>query len=84
MPPSVIEWVTDFGTSNQTTSNPGNISLFRPPHPTIPSSIVVGNGSILPLTSVRDTVLPKPFYLKNVVVTPDIIKTLLSVHQIYH
>jgi hypothetical protein len=36
--------------SNHTTPDPDNISLFRPPHPTIASSIVVGNGSILSVT----------------------------------
>jgi hypothetical protein len=58
-----------------------NISLFQPPNPTIPSSIVVDNGSVLPVTLVGDTVLPGLFYLNNVLVTPDIIKNLLFVHQ---
>jgi hypothetical protein len=80
-PPSLTEWVVDPGASNHTTLDHGNISLFRSPHPTIPSSIVDGNRSILPVTSVRDTVLPGSFYLNNVLVIPDIIKNLLSIHQ---
>jgi hypothetical protein len=80
-PPSLTEWVADFGVSNHTTPDPGNISLFRPPNLTIPSSIVVGNESVLSVTSVGDTVLPRPFYLNNIIVTPDIIKNLLSVRQ---
>jgi hypothetical protein len=35
----------------------------------------------LSVTSVGDTVLLGPFYLNNVLVTPDIIKNLLFVHQ---
>jgi hypothetical protein len=63
------------------TSDSGNISRFRSPTSTIPSSIVVGNGSSLPVTSVGDTVLSGQFYLNNVLVTPDTIKNLLSVCQ---
>jgi hypothetical protein len=40
----------------------------------------VGNGSPLPVTLVGDTILPGLFYL-NVLVTPDIIQNLLSVHR---
>jgi hypothetical protein len=80
-PPTLTEWVTDSRASNHTTPDPNNISLFRPPHPTIHSSIVVGNGFVLPITSVGDTVLPGPFYLNNVLVTLNIIKNLLPVHQ---
>jgi hypothetical protein len=39
-----------------------------------PSSIVVGNGSALPVTSVGDSALPDPFYLNNIFVIPDIIQ----------
>jgi hypothetical protein len=74
-------WVTNFGASNHTTPDPAIISLFRPPNPAISSSIIIGNGSVLPVISVGDTVLPRPFYFNNVVFTPDIIKNLLSVHQ---
>jgi hypothetical protein len=38
-------------------------------------------GPILPITSVGDVVLPGLFYLNNVLVTPNIMKNLLSVHQ---
>jgi hypothetical protein len=41
----------------------------RPLHP----SIVVGNGSSLPITSVGDSVLPGPFYLNNILLTPDMV-----------
>jgi hypothetical protein len=81
MPLSLTEWVTDSDASNHTMTDPGNISLFRPPNPAIPSSIVVGNESVLSVISVGDMVLPGPFYLNNIHVTPDIIKNLFSVHQ---
>jgi hypothetical protein len=53
----------------------------RPPTSTDPSSIVVGNGLALPITSVGDSVLLGLFYLNNVLVTPDIIQNLLHVHR---
>jgi hypothetical protein len=80
-PPSLTEWVTNSSASNHTTPDPDNIFHFRPANPTIPSSIVVGNRSILPVTSVGDTDLPGPFYLNNVLDTHDILKNPLSVHQ---
>jgi hypothetical protein len=68
-------------TSNHTTPDSGNISLFHPPNSNMPSSIVVGNGSVLPVTSVRDSVLPRPLYLNNILIAPDIIHNHLFVHQ---
>jgi hypothetical protein len=73
-PQAVTDWVADSGASNHTTSNAGNLSSVRPPTFTDPSSIVVGNGSALPITSVGEWALPGPFYLNNVLVTPDIIQ----------
>jgi hypothetical protein len=46
-----------------------------------PSSIVIGNGSILPVTSVGNSELPKPFYLNDVLLAPDLIQSLLPVHR---
>jgi hypothetical protein len=43
--------------------------------------VIVGSESALPDTLVRNTVLTGPFYLNNVLVTPNIIKNLLSVCQ---
>jgi hypothetical protein len=59
-------------------------SISSPPPPPPPSafnhcSIVVGNGSILPVTSVGDLVLPEPFYLNDVLVAPDLVQILLSI-----
>jgi hypothetical protein len=78
-PTSVQDWVTDSGATHHTTPSVGNISTLRPLASSTPSSIVVGNGSSLPITSVGDSVLPGPFYLNNILLTPDMVQSLLSV-----
>jgi hypothetical protein len=80
-PPTVTDWVADSGASNHTTSNADNLIFVRPPTFTDPSSIIVGNGLALSVTSVGDLDLLGPFYLINVLATPDIIQNLLSVHH---
>jgi hypothetical protein len=61
--PSLTEWFAHSSASNHTTLYLGSISLFRSPNPNVPSSIIVGNGSILPITSVDDMVLLVRFIL---------------------
>jgi hypothetical protein len=73
--------VADFGASNHTTSDVGNLTYIRPPHINDPSSIIVGNRSSLSVTSVGETTLFGLFYLNNVLVTPDIIQNLLSIRR---
>jgi hypothetical protein len=46
-----------------------------------PSSIIVGNGSTLLITSVGDSVLPGSFYLNNILLAPDLVQSLLSVRR---
>jgi hypothetical protein len=46
-----------------------------------PSSIVVGNGSTLTVTSVGDSVIPRPFYLNNILLALDIVQSVLSVRR---
>jgi hypothetical protein len=77
-PPS-SGWLIDFG-AYHTTPTTGMLSRSHPPHSTQPTSIVVGNGSTLPVTSVGASVLPGPFYLNDVLVAPHIAHNLLSVH----
>jgi hypothetical protein len=81
VPPAVTDSVVDHSASNHTTLDAGNLTFVRPPNINDPSSIIVGNISSLLVTSVGDTTLPSPFYLNNVIVTPDIIQNLLSVHR---
>jgi hypothetical protein len=78
---SVNDWVADSGASHHTTHSVGNISNPHPLNSGSPSSIVVGNGSTLPITSVGDSVIPRPFYLNNILLAPDIVQNLLSVHR---
>jgi hypothetical protein len=79
-PPS-SDWVIDFGASYHTTPTAGMLSRSHPPHYSHPTSIVVGNGSNLPVTSVGASVLLGPFYLNDVLVDPHITHNLLSVRR---
>jgi hypothetical protein len=73
--------VTDSGATHHTTPSIGNISTLRPLASSNPSSVVVGNGSSLLITSVGDSVLPGPFYLNNILLPTDMVQSLLSVHR---
>jgi hypothetical protein len=59
--------------THHTTPSARNISTRRPLASSNRSSIVVGNGSSLPITSVEDSVLPEPFYLNNILLAPDMV-----------
>jgi hypothetical protein len=65
-PTSVQDWVADSGVTHHTTPSVGNISTLRHLVSSTTSSIIVGNGSSLPITSVGDSVLPGPFYFNNI------------------
>jgi hypothetical protein len=81
-PPTLVQdWVVDPGATHHTTPSVGNISTLRPMASSNPSSIVVGNGSSLPITSVGDLVLPGPFYLNNILLAPDMVQSILSVRR---
>jgi hypothetical protein len=72
-PPVVTGWVMNSDASNHTTSDASNLTSVHPPTFIDPSSIIVGNKSALLITIVGDLALLRPFYLNNVLVTPDII-----------
>jgi hypothetical protein len=80
-PTSVQDWVEYFGTSHHTTPSAGNISKPRPLNSSNPSTIVVGNGSSLLITSVGDSILSGLFYLNNIFLVPNIVQSLLSVRR---
>jgi hypothetical protein len=80
-PTSVQDWVADFGATHHITSSVGNISTPHPSNSSNPSSIIIGNGSSLPITSVGDSVLPGPFYLNNILLALDMVQSLLSVRR---
>jgi hypothetical protein len=78
---SVQDWVVDSGATHHTTPSVGNISTPRPLNSSNPSSIIIGNGYSLPVTSVGDSVLPRPFYLNNILLALDMVQSLLSVRR---
>jgi hypothetical protein len=73
--------VADSGATHHTTPSVDDISTPRPLNSSNPSSIIIGNGSSLPATSVGDSALPGPFYLNNILLTPDMVQSLLSVRR---
>jgi hypothetical protein len=79
--PTTQDWVADSGASHHSTPSAGNISHPRTLTSSSPSSIIVGNGSTLPITSVGDSMLPGPFYLNNILLAPDLVQSLLSVRR---
>jgi hypothetical protein len=75
----VTDWVVDFGATNHTTPHLGHIFSLRPPSLAHPFSIVVSNCSILPVTSVGDSMLPGPFYINDALLAPNLVQSLLSI-----
>lgn len=79
-PPSV-DWVVDSGASYHTTSTAGTLSHSHSPLPSHPSSIIVGNDSILSVASLGDSILPGLFHLNDILVAPHISHNLFSVRR---
>ena len=63
------------------TSQPSSLSHVLFPRYPNPSSIVVGNGSLIPVTVTGSTELSPTLHLNNVLVSPQIIKNLISLRQ---
>ncbi|WVZ70680.1 hypothetical protein U9M48_019323 [Paspalum notatum var. saurae] len=63
------------GATSHMTSHPGTLSHITPTGPSSGSSIVVGNGSLLPVTTSGAVHLPGSLHLSN------LIKNLISVRQ---
>jgi hypothetical protein len=83
-PPPTHEWYMDTGAETHMTSNSGNLCTFQTPSFFTPSNIVVGNGSLLPVTHTGSVTFPAacgPLHLNNVLVSPHLIKNLISVRQ---
>lgn len=80
-PVSPADWIADFGASFHTTPDAGILTSSRPPPSSCPSSIIVGDGSALPVTSVGDSIFPGSFRLNNVLIAPHIVQNLLFVRQ---
>jgi hypothetical protein len=67
--------------THHTTLSVGNIFTLHHLASSNPSSIIIGNGSSLPITSVGDSVLPGPFYFNNILLAPDMVQSHLSVRR---
>ncbi|EAZ18451.1 hypothetical protein OsJ_33978 [Oryza sativa Japonica Group] len=80
-PPTNDEWYVDSGASSHMTPHTGTLTLAPT---TSPSYIVVGNGSLLPITATGSACINFPhqsFLLNNVLVSPDIIRNLISARR---
>ncbi|CAL9245815.1 unnamed protein product [Arabidopsis halleri] len=80
--PSASEWFMDTGATAHLTPTAGilNSNLNH----STGNSVIVGNGSSIPITSSGNTTIPsktKPLLLQNVLVAPKIVKNLISVRK---
>lgn len=76
------EWYIDSGATSQVTSNFGNLTPSNSSLKHNLSSIVVGNGSHLPIVATGSTVLtPHNFQLRDVLFSPHIVTNLISVRE---
>jgi hypothetical protein len=80
-PPLGPEWIADTGVTYHTTPDPGILTSVRPPPSSLPSSIMVANGSCLPVTSVGAAGPPGSFRMPNVLVAPSLVHNLLSIRR---
>jgi hypothetical protein len=77
------DWFLDTGATSHMANHPGIVSNLTPY--TNSSRVVVGDGSSLPITHVGDSSFPTasfPIHLRNVAITPDLIKNLISVRSL--
>jgi hypothetical protein len=83
-PPNSVEWYADSSAGSHMTAHSGILSSPRPPSLSGPSSIIVGNGSLLPITSIGSYSFTTPrrsLVLNDVLVSPSIIKNLIFVRR---
>jgi hypothetical protein len=78
--PPTNEWYFDSGATSHMRSSSSSLSHFSFPWYPTPSSIVVGDGSLLPVVGTGSTELPHSLFLNNILVSPQIIRNLISVH----
>ncbi|GJV38887.1 ribonuclease H-like domain-containing protein [Tanacetum coccineum] len=72
----------DTGASSHLNSHTSNLNIVY--NKCLYPSVCVGDGKSIPLTNTCHSILPtlnRPLYLHNVLVTPNIIKTLIYVRQ---
>ncbi|GJW84336.1 ribonuclease H-like domain-containing protein [Tanacetum coccineum] len=80
--PTDANWNMDTGASSHLNSNATNLStLFNS---CMYPSVLVGDGKSIPVTNMGHNTLPTPYrplHLNNVLITPNIVKNLISVRQ---
>jgi hypothetical protein len=83
-PPSASDWFLDTGASTHIASSPGNLQSVRPLQ--LPTSITVGNGAQLPVSHTAAATIPtspsSSIRLHNILVSPSIVKNLVSVRKL--
>jgi len=83
-PAAPSEWYADSGAGSHMIADAGKLSTISPPLSYTPSSIIVGNGALLPVTATGSHILTFPhrnLVLKDVLVSPNIIKNLISIRR---
>jgi hypothetical protein len=76
------DWIMDSGASSHVTGKTGNLTTSRSTLGHNSQYIVVGNGSKLPIISTGSVQISSlPLYLQNVLVSPQIVKNLMSVRK---
>jgi hypothetical protein len=82
-PPSSSDWYMDTDASSHMSNAHGNFPNPKPiPYHT---SITVGNGARLPVTHSAPSAIPttsSPLHLNNILISPSIVKNLVSVRQL--
>ncbi|GKE91991.1 ribonuclease H-like domain-containing protein [Tanacetum coccineum] len=82
MPLDDPTWNMDTGASSHLNSHSSNLSTVY--NNCLYPSVRVGDGKTIPVTNTGHSILPilsRPLYLHNVLVTPNIIKNLISMRQ---
>lgn len=81
--PQATEWFLDTGVTSHMAANAGNFSSSLPL--TRSSPITVGNGATMPVTHMASTAIAtthSPFQLHNILVSPSLVKNLISVRSL--
>jgi hypothetical protein len=84
MPSPNTKWYMDSGASSHMALTSGILSRVFSPNYSTPHSIIIGNGSLLPVTSTGHTYfssINRTLHLYDILVSPDIINNLVSVYR---
>jgi len=82
-PPQSAEWYFDTRASSHMSSSTGNLSHLKPVYS--PTPITIGNGASLPTTHrarAHIATTNSPLHLNNILVSPNLVKNLISVRSL--